>query len=128
MCTSPYREFAPYFHLPDDADADDGSAGADEQDAAEADGAEGGGFCHAQLTRVLAADWPANSTRMVRGHSIPQVPHTYAYFTEGYAIMNEHQVGLAESTCSGRFPAAAGFGFRLGLSKGLARGILRNCN
>ena len=42
---------------------------------------------------------------MVNGHPIPQVPRTYAYHTEGYAAMNQHQVGLAESTCSGRsFP------------------------
>ena len=54
---------------------------------------------------MLAADWPAGATRSVKGHAIPQVPHTYAYHTEGYAAMNEHQVGLAESTCSGRrFP------------------------
>ena len=43
-----------------------------------------------------------NATRDVNGHAIPQVPHTYAYHTEGYAAMNEKQVGLAESTCSGR--------------------------
>ena len=54
---------------------------------------------------MLAANWPAGATRAVKGHQIPQVPHTYGYHTEGYAAMNEHQVGLAESTCSGRhFP------------------------
>ena len=64
-----------------------------------------GCFCHSSVNRVLAADWPAGATRSVKGHAIPQVPHTYAYHTEGYAAMNEHQVGLAESTCSGRrFP------------------------
>jgi len=67
---------------------------------------DGGGFYHSSLDRVLAADWPAGSNRSVKGHNISQVPHTYAYHTEGYAAMNEHQVGLAESTCSGRsFPA-----------------------
>lgn len=65
-----------------------------------------GCFCHSSVDRVLARDWPPNATRDVKGHPIPQVHHTYAYHTEGYAAMNEHQVGLAESTCSGRkFPA-----------------------
>ena len=65
-----------------------------------------GCFCHSSVNRVLASDWPAGATRRVKGHKIPQVSHTYAYHTEGYAAMNEHQVGLAESTCSGRhFPA-----------------------
>ena len=65
-----------------------------------------GCFCHSSVNRVLASDWPPNATRNVKGHAIPQVAHTYAYHTEGYAAMNEHQVGLAESTCSGRkFPA-----------------------
>eukprot|EP01046_Picozoa_sp_COSAG06_P051200 COSAG06_NODE_8300_length_2209_cov_1.778199_1_plen_181_part_00 len=73
-----------------------------------------GCFCHSSVNRVLASDWPPNATRNVKGHAIPQVAHTYAYHTEGYAAMNEHQVGLAESTCSGRkFPAtgapASGF-------------------
>ena len=64
-----------------------------------------GCWCHSAVNRVLAANWPLNATRMVNGHPISQVPHTYAYHTEGYAAMNEHQVGLAESTCSGRsFP------------------------
>ena len=57
------------------------------------------------MNRVLAADWPAGATRSVKGHAIPQVAHTLGYHTGGYAAMNEHQVGLAESTCSGRhFP------------------------
>ena len=65
-----------------------------------------GCFCHSSVNRVFAHDWPPNATRDVKGHPIPQVAHTYAYHTEGYAAMNEHQVGLAESTCSGRkFPS-----------------------
>ena len=33
---------------------------------------------------------------------IPQVPRTYTYFHTGYSLINEHQVAIAESTCSQR--------------------------
>jgi dipeptidase len=35
------------------------------------------------------------------------VPHTYRHFANTYGIMNEHQVGMAESTCSAVFGAKA---------------------
>ena len=36
---------------------------------------------------------------------IPQVEKTYSYYEAVYGVMNEHQVGIAESTCSGQFSA-----------------------
>lgn len=45
----------------------------------------------------------AESTRPVSGGTIPQVPFTNQYFSEGYAISNVHQVVLGESTCSAVF-------------------------
>ena len=58
---------------------------------------DGAGDSIGRLHHVLAADWPSGS---IRPPGIPQVKHTYGYHTEGYAAMNEWQVGLAESTCS----------------------------
>lgn len=71
-----------------------------------------------QLVSVPAADHPPGSVRAVRydpnsggdgpepgpaneSHAtayIPQVNHTYAYYTGAYAIMNEHQVMFGECT------------------------------
>jgi dipeptidase len=33
---------------------------------------------------------------------VPQVERTYSYFHTGYSLINEHQVAIAESTCSQR--------------------------
>merc|ERR1719487_1340016 len=38
---------------------------------------------------------------------IPQVAHTYAYWDSNYAIINEHNVGIGESTCSAMFYTCA---------------------
>ena len=37
---------------------------------------------------------------------IPQVPHTFQYYEETYGALNEKQLGISESTCSGVFGAA----------------------
>ena len=40
------------------------------------------------------------------GH-IPEVSHTYQYFEETYAVLNEHGLAIGESTCSSRFGTVA---------------------
>ena len=66
---------------------------------------DGDGTTIGNLQIVAAANWTLPQERSVSGGSVPQVLHTYAFFTKvgGYASMNEHRVGLAESTCSAVF-------------------------
>ena len=66
---------------------------------------DGDGDNPGNLMKVEAADWPSNATRAVLRGEIPQVSHTFGYFTEGYAVMNEHSVSLGESTCSSVYAA-----------------------
>ena len=62
--------------------------------------------------------------------TIPQVAHTYAHFTNTYGIMNEKQVGMAESTCSAVFGTnAVGHGGKALLSiDSLSRIGLERCD
>jgi dipeptidase len=62
---------------------------------------DGNGDVAGNIHVVLETHNSDNATRAVSGGNIPQVPVTYQYFTEGYAISNIHQVVLGESTCSG---------------------------
>ena len=64
---------------------------------------DGDGDCAGNIKKIPAKDWSNDSQRSVSNGQIPQVPHTHAYYTEGYAIMNEYQVALGESTCTAIF-------------------------
>lgn len=61
---------------------------------------------------------------------IPQVKHTYAYIDSNYGVMNERQVSIGETTCSGRFGTkAAGSGGKALLSiNELSRIALERCD
>ena len=50
---------------------------------------DGDGDVAGNIIKIPAMDWKSGSMRSVSNGQIPQVHHTYAYYTEGYAIMNE---------------------------------------
>ncbi len=68
--------------------------------------------------RGAPAYYPATGqTPFVPIGYIPEVAHTYAYHESTYGSLNEHQLGIGESTCSGIFGAkAAGHGGKALLS------------
>jgi len=77
------------------------------------------GYCDPRLLYVPAADHRKHDRRVLRyvpqasgggpiedviedsPYSIPQVKHTYAYFKGVFGHMNEHQLGISESTRGG---------------------------
>ena len=68
---------------------------------------------HAPLAqRTLTKRREDNSGRMEQWAydptgSIPQVPHTFGYLNPVYACMNERQLAIGESTCTGRAELAS---------------------
>ena len=69
---------------------------------------DGDGGTAGNLRAIPAANHSLPAARPVSGGSVAQVASTHAYFTKvgGYASINEHQVGLAESTCVAAAPFA----------------------
>ena len=68
----------------------------------------GGGY-----PRYVGNDRGANNYNQHQGQNlstsigkIPQVNHTYAYFDGAFGLMNEHGLGMAESTCTSRVTGA----------------------
>lgn len=59
--------------------------------------------------------------------SIPQVPHTYAYFDSSYGIMNEHQLMIGECTCGAKIHPDPEPGKRIFYSAELSRVALERC-
>lgn len=59
--------------------------------------------------------------------SIPQVPHTYAYFDSNYGIMNEHQLMIGECTCGAKVHPKPEPGKRIFYSAELSRVALERC-
>ena len=78
------------------------------------------GSCAFEIFKVPAQDWAPGTMVEVKflpqqtsgrslgeiirstGNFIPQVPHTYAYIGGLFGMINEHQVGIGETTIGGR--------------------------
>lgn len=58
---------------------------------------------------------------------IDQVPHTYAYYTASYGMMNEHQLLSAECTDYAKLELGAEEGKRIFYSSGLSNVALERC-
>jgi dipeptidase len=59
--------------------------------------------------------------------TIPQVPHTYAYFDGSYGIMNEHQLMIGECTNGAKIQLGPEPGRRIFYSSELSRVALERC-
>ncbi|SCL75169.1 Dipeptidase [Methanoculleus chikugoensis] len=68
----------------------------------------------------------AGDSRLVLGH-IDQVPHTYAYYTGSYGMMNEHQLLSAECTDYAKVEFDAAEGKRIFYSSELSNVALERC-
>ncbi len=60
--------------------------------------------------------------------TIPQVPHTFAYFDGSYGIMNEHQLMIGECTCGAKVQLGPQPGRRIFYSAELSRVALERCS
>ncbi len=59
--------------------------------------------------------------------AIPQVPHTYAYFTANYGIINEHQLAMGECTDKAKVHPQPEPGKRIFYSAALSNIALERC-
>jgi len=59
--------------------------------------------------------------------TIPQVPHTFAYFDASYGVMNEYQLSIGECTCGAKVHPEPEPGKRIFYSAELSRVALERC-
>eukprot|EP00606_Chrysophyceae_sp_TOSAG23-5_P000182 GSChrysophyteH2.ASY1.ANO1.254.1 assembled CDS len=75
--------------------------------------ADGGGNTDPRLVRIPGNTYAKGSMRkgekncapFVELGEVPQVESTFSYYEAVYGVMNEHQVGISESTCSAVYAA-----------------------